>query len=329
MSTATRYLGLTLAHPFIAGASPLTRQLDTLKQLEDAGAAAVVLHSLFEEQVSADRSARVSHMDPHDPRFAHTLGHFPAPEHFPSSPAQYLEHVAAARKALGIPVIASINGGSAESWLTIARDIEQAGAQALELNLYQLVTDPRLASSVVEDEWVRMVRALTRLLSIPVAVKVTPFFTAFASVAHRFVHAGASGLVLFNRLYQADINVDTMRPEIAVNLSGSQELLLRLRWIAALHDRIQGSLSVTGGVANADDGIKAILAGADSVQLVSALLREGPQFLRTMTRGLAEWMARHDIGQLDEVRGRASLAGQSDPLAVERATYLRTLGSWH
>ncbi len=329
MSMTTRYLGLTLAHPFIAGASPLSQHIDTLRQLEDSGAAAVVLHSLFEEQVSSDRSARVSHMDPHDPRFAATLTHFPAADHFPATPAQYLEHVAAARRALGIPVIASINGGSAESWLTIAKDIEQAGAQALELNLYQLVIDPRLASSVVEDEWVRMVQALTRLLTIPVAVKVTPFFTAFASVAHRFVDAGAGGLVLFNRLYQADIDTETMQPHIAVNLSTSQELLLRLRWVAALHGRIGANLAITGGVATATDGIKALLAGANAMQVVSALLREGPQCLGAMTAGLAQWMERHQVISLDDIRGRASLAGQRDPLAIERAAYLRTLGSWH
>lgn len=328
MRTTTHYLGLTLDHPFIAGASPLSRELDSLRQLEDAGCAAVVLHSLFEEQVEVSRTGRVGHMDAHDPRFAGTLSHYPGPEQYSADPDRYLEHVRAATAALGIPVIASINGGSAESWLTIARDIERAGARALELNFYQLVANPRLSAEAVEEEWVRAVRGLARLLTIPLAVKVTPFFTSFAHTAHRFIDAGAKGLVLFNRVYQTDIDIDTMAPRVHTDLSSSQELLLRLRWVAALRGRLGGSLAVTGGVATPEDGIKALLAGADAVQLTSALLRHGPGHMATMRAGLTRWMETKGIEDLDAVRGKASLADVGDPLAFERAMYLQTLTQW-
>lgn len=327
--TGTTYLGLPLPHPFIAGASPLSQHVDSLRALEEAGCAAVVLHSLFEEQVSAARSDRISHMDPHDPRFAATLSQYPEAARAPSSPAAYLEHVARAKAALGIPVIASLNGGTAESWLSIARDIQQAGADALELNLYQVVADPRLTSAIVEDEWVRMVTGLVRLLRIPVAVKVTPFFTAFAHVAHRFVDAGARGLVLFNRVYQPDIDIEHIRHAVHMDLSTSAELLLRLRWLALLRGRVSCDLAVTGGVATSDDAIKGLLAGADAVQLVSALLRHGPGVVDTMRTGLEDWMAAHKVETLTELRGRASLAGLDDPLSFERASYLRTLTTWH
>ena len=328
MNTATTYLGLSLPHPFIAGASPLSKQLDTLRQLEDAGCAAVVLHSLFEEQVADAREHRVSHMDSHDPRFTATLGRYPAHQDFAMTPDAYLAHVAEAKRALGIPVIASLNGGTAESWLTFAREVERAGADALELNLYQLVADPRLSATTVEDEWVRMVRAARRLLTIPLVVKVTPFFTAFANMATRLSEAGADALVLFNRVYQADIDIATATPVVHVDLSTSQELLLRLRWVAALYGRTKAQLALTGGVATPEDGIKALLAGADVVQLVSALLRHGPGHIGTMRTGLTRWLEEHGSERLAEVRGRASLIRLDDPLAFERATYLQTLRSW-
>lgn len=328
MDTTTTYLGLALPHPFIAGASPLSKQIDTLRQLEDAGSAAVVLHSLFEEQIAGAREQRIGHMDPHDPRFAATLAQYPSQGEFAATPDQYLTHVAEAKRALGIPVIASLNGGSAESWLTFAKDVEQAGADALELNLYQLVADPRLSGAAVEDEWVRMVRAAADLLTIPVAVKVTPFFTAFANMANRLSEAGASALVLFNRVYQADIDIDAATPVVHVDLSTSHELLLRLRWVAALYGRTHAQLALTGGVAAPEDGIKALLAGADVVQLVSVLLRHGPGYIATMQAGLTRWMDTHAVERLADARGRASLARLDDPLAFERATYLQTLGSW-
>jgi len=328
MTTTTAYLGRSLAHPFIAGASPLSHKLDTLRQLEDAGAAAVVLHSLFEEQVDMSRTGRIGHRDAHDPRFAATLNRYPDVADYPATPEQYLEHVRAATKALGIPVIASINGGSAESWLTIAAEIQAAGAHALELNFYQMIVDPRLAGAAVEHEWLRAVRALKRLLTIPIAVKVTPFFTAFGHMAHSLVEAGASGLVLFNRVYQTDIDIDTMTTRVHVELSTPQELLLRLRWVAALYGRTPASLAVTGGVATPEDGIKALLAGADAVQLTSALLRGGPSYMATMRTGLTQWMEAHQIADLGTVRGRASLQDVGDPLAFERAMYLQTLTHW-
>ncbi len=267
-------------------------------------------------------------MDAHDPRFAATLSHYPASGSFPATPDEYLEHIAKAREALGIPVIASLNGGSAESWLTIARDVQQAGAQALELNLYHLVADPRLAGAVVEDEWVRMVSTLTRILTIPLAVKVTPFFTAFANVARRFAEAGAGGLVLFNRVFQPDVDLETGQHRVQVDLSDSRELLLRLRWLAVLRDRVPADLALTGGAMCPEDGVKGLRAGADVVQLVSALLKHGPGHATVMRQGLEAWMDAHRVETLGQLRGQASLAGVDDPLAFERASYLRALTSW-
>lgn len=328
MQTDTSYLGLRLAHPFVAGASPLSYRVDTVKRLEDAGCAAVVLHSLFEEQITLAHEGRIRHMDAFEPEFGSTLADFPAAADYPLAPDAYAEHVYRVKQAVGIPVIGSLNGASAESWLTFARIIQQAGADALELNLYEVVTDLGVPAAAVEDQLCSVVRELKRVLTIPVAVKLTPFFTAFANVARQLDAAGADGLVLFNRFYQPDIDVKTMATHPHVELSTSAELLLRLRWVAILHGRVRPSLAVTGGVATPDDGIKAILAGADVVQLVSALLRHGPAYVERMRLGLERWMEWQKLVCLDQMRGRASLQQTSDTAAFERANYIRALQSW-
>src|SRR5262245_39527485 len=280
MTMVTKYLGLTLAHPFMAGASPLSTDLDTVKRLEDGGAAAIVLHSLFEEQISLAATGRIHQMDPLEQEFAGTLSSFP--ERYALSPDGYLEHLRRVRKAVGVPVIASLNGMTAEMWLTFAERIEEAGADALELNMYEVATDPGHTGVAIERDLRNTVFELKRHLRIPIAVKVTPFFTAFADVAHQLDRAGADGLVLFNRFYQPDIDVETMTAVPRLELSTSAELLLRLRWVAVLHSRLRCSLAITGGVATPTDGIKAILAGADAVQLVSAILRHGPAYFTAM-----------------------------------------------
>lgn len=328
MQTDTSYLGFRLSHPFIAGASPFGHHLDAVKRLEDAGCAAVVLHSLFEEQITAAHDGRIRHMDPADRTFAEALADFPSDADYPLGPDAYAEHLSRVKRAVRIPVIGSLNGTSPESWLKFARIIQQAGADALELNLYEVVTSLAVSAAAVEAQFAGIVTELKRLLTIPIAVKLSPFFTAFGNMARQLDAAGADGLVLFNRFYQPDIDITTMKAVAHVELSSSAELLLRLRWLAILYGRIKPSLAVSGGVATPDDGIKAILAGADVVQIVSALLRHGPTHVQTMRRGLERWMEEHKLAILDDVRGRASLQQATDPEAFERAHYIRTLQSW-
>ena len=328
MRTDTSYLGFRLPHPFIAGASPYGHHLDTLKRLEDAGCAAVVLHSLFEEQITAAHDGRIRHMDPDNAAFAGILAAFPRPDEYRLGPDGYAEHLHQAKQALAIPVIGSLNGATPESWLKFARVIEQAGADALELNLYQVVADPTAPSVAIERQLAGIVREVKRILRIPVAVKVTPFFTAFANMARQLDAAGADGLVLFNRFLQTDIDIETMKIAAHIELSTSSELSLRLHWLAILYGRVRPSLAVTGGVDQPEDGIKAILSGADAVQLVSALLRYGVAHVQAMRDGLEGWMERHEFASLDEMRGEASLKRALDAGAAERAGYIRTLQSW-
>lgn len=325
---STTYLGLRLTNPFMIGASPLVDHIDTVRRLEDAGCGAIVLHSLFEEQITASETGRIRHLDPLDPQFASVLAYFPRPETFPLGPEEYLDLIARAKCAVAVPVIASLNGTTPETWLRFAREIEQAGADALELNLYEVVTDPLYTSAAVERALRSIVEELKRELQIPIAVKLSPFFTAFGNLAHLLDRAGANGLVLFNRFYQPDIDIDTLAVVPRLDLSTSAELRLRVRWTAVLHGRVRASLAITGGVATPADGIKALLAGADAVQMVSAILRHGPHYFVVMREGLQHWMAAKGFSSLEEVRGRLSLARTKDPAAFERANYLRTLSSW-
>jgi len=328
MQLDTSYLGMRLPHPFVAGASPFSYRLDTVKRLEDAGCAAVVLHSLFEEQVGLAQEGRIAHMDPDDERFARMIGYFPADTAYRFGPHEYAEHVYRVTQAVKIPVIGSINGHTRESWLTFAPLIEQAGAAALEVNWYAVNTDPRASGAAVEDELVEMVRDIKRIIKIPLAIKLSPFFTAFANVARQIDEAGADGLVLFNRFYQPDIDIRTMQVVPRLELSTSAELSLRLRWIAILCGRVRASLAITGGVATPNDGIKAVLAGADAVQMVSALLHHGPSYVTVMRHSLEQWLEWHNMGSLAEARGRLSHRTTENPSAYERANYIRTLHSW-
>jgi dihydroorotate dehydrogenase (fumarate) len=328
MDTATSYLGFRLPHPFIAGASPYGHHLDTVRRLEDAGCAAVVLHSLFEEQLTSTYLGRIRHMDPSDATFAATVAAFPRNEDYPLGPDAYADHIRRTKEAIRVPVIGSLNGTSPESWLRFARIIEQAGADALELNFYEIVTDLQMPGTAVEARFTGIIREVKRIIRIPVAVKVLPFYTAFGYVARQFDAAGADALVLFNRFYQPDLDVTRLKTVPHVALSSRSELPLRLHWVALLYGRVRPALAVTGGIDSPDDGIKAVLAGADAVQMVSALLRYGSTHVEVMRSGLVEWMERHGFMSLDEMRGRASLAEALDPASVERGGYIRTLQSW-
>ena len=325
---STTYLGLPLAHPFMTGASPLADHLDTVKRLEDAGCAAIVLHSLFEEQITQAESGRIHQMDPLDPQFATVVSYFPQPEHYALSPDAYLEHLHQVKRAVKIPVIGSINGTTPSAWLKFARLIEQAGADAVELNVYEVITEFDQSALIVEDSLRRVVEQLKHELTIPVAVKLSPFFTAFGNVARDLDRAGADGLVLFNRFLQPDIDVRQLAVWPHLNLSDSTELVLRLRWLAILHGRLRCSLAVTGGVAIPSDGIKAILAGAHAVQMVSAILRHGPSYFTLMREELRRWMESLEFARVDDIRGRLSLATTEAPSAFERAQYMRTLSEW-
>jgi dihydroorotate dehydrogenase (fumarate) len=323
----TTYLALRLQHPFVSGASPLPDHVDDAKRLEDGGASAIVIRSLFEEQITMARSGRIAQMDPTEPEFAELLAPFPPPDQYAFGPDEYLEHVRRLKAALAVPVIGSLNGWQASSWLDFARNIEHAGADALELNMYQLVTDPARSSLVVECELRDLVAALKRTLRIPLAVKLPMFLTAPAHFAAELDRVGADGLILFNRVYQPVIDIDTLTRRPALELSTSSELLPRLVWLPILRERVKGSLAVTGGVATPEDGIRAILAGADAVQLVSSILRHGPDYFGVMRDALARWLESKALGSVSEARGRLSGPRAARTELVERAAYLRTLQS--
>ena len=325
---STTYLGLRLSNPFMTGASPLPDHLDTARRLEDAGCAAVVLHSLFEEQISQAETGRIHHRDPLDPQFAPVVAYFPPPDSYALGPEEYLEHIRRLKEAVGIPVIGSLNGTTAEAWLNFAKRIEQAGADALELNMYEVVTEPDQSGLAVEQVVRQIVQDLKLELKIPVAVKLSPYFTAFANVAHELERAGAAGLVLFNRFLQPDVDLQHLTVWPRLELSTSTELLLRLRWLAILRGQLKCSLAATGGVATPNDGIKALLAGADVVQMVSAIMRHGPSYFAVMQTELRRWMESMEFARIDDIRGRLSLAKTDAPDAFERAQYIRTVSGW-
>jgi len=325
----TGYLGLRLRHPFIAGASPMSAHLDGVRRLVDAGAAAVVLHSLFEEQITESSTGRIHGIDREDdPLRAVEVSSFPTLRDYPFEPAEHLEHLRKVKAAVDVPVIASLNGTGAGAWLEYAKLMEEAGADAIEINFYEVVTDLRVSAETVESSIVRAVEDLKGSLRIPVSVKLAPFFSAFANMAARLDRAGADGLVLFNRFYQPDINVNTLTVHPRLHLSHSEELLLRLRWMAILSGRIRPSLAVTGGVEVWSDGVKAILAGAHAVQMVSALLRQGPIYLTDMVNRTRAWMAEHGIPSIEAMRGRVSLTNAPDAKNFERANYIHSLHEW-
>jgi dihydroorotate dehydrogenase (fumarate) len=328
MDLSTTYLGLPLPHPFMPGASPMVDDLDTVKRLEDAGAAAIVMHSLFEEQITLDQLGTIHHMEAHADSFAEALSYFPLPQDYALGPDQYLEQIRRIKAAVDLPVIASLNGITAAGWLEYAHLIEQAGATALELNVYYVATDPEDTGQAIELRLLDIVRAVKRTVRIPVAVKLSPFFSSIAHLAQELDALGVDGLVLFNRFYQPDIDVDALEAVPSLQLSESSELLLRLRWLAILCGRVRTSLAVTGGVHTYLDAIKSVMAGAQAVQMVSALLERGPEYLRSVREQTVAWMEEHEYVSLQQMQGSMSLQRSPDPAAFERANYMRVLQSW-
>jgi dihydroorotate dehydrogenase (fumarate) len=328
MDLTTNYLGLRLPHPIMPGASPLADSLDTVKRLEDAGAAAIVLRSLFEEQITRERDGLVHHMEVTAASSAEALAYFPNTEDFAFGPAGYLEQIRKIKAAVGVPVIGSLNGTTSEGWLSYGKSIQEAGADALELNVYFIATNPRETASDVERRLVEIVRAVKKAVTIPVAVKLSPFFSSLPNVAHLLDQAGADGLVLFNRFYQPDIDVEALEAVPSLHLSDSSELLLRLHWLAILYGQVKASLAATGGVHTGVDAVKAVMAGASAVQVVSRLLEDGPQRLLTIFQGMKHWMEEHDYESLEQMRGSMSLRKSPDPAAFERGNYMKVLKSW-
>ena len=313
----TRYLGLELPSPLVASSSPLTGTLDGLRRLEAAGAGAVVLPSLFEEELAADPGRVGADLQAGQPDQAG----------YGAGPAAYLSLVEQANQTLSIPVIASLNGTTRGGWVRHAARLEQAGADALELNIYYVSSRPGLSASEVEGNYLDVVREVRRAIGIPLAVKLSPYFSSLANLAGQLVEAGANGLVLFNRFYQPDLDIDTMKVLPALELSTSTELRLPLRWIAILHRRWGISLAASTGVHTVEDVVKVLLAGADVAMMTSALLHNGPDHLRPVELGLRDWMDRHRYERIDQLRGQLSQRSVPDPATFERANYIKTLAS--
>jgi dihydroorotate dehydrogenase (fumarate) len=327
MDLSTNYMGLKLPHPLMPGASPLAYDMGSVKRLEDAGAAAIVMPSLFEEQVLREQLATHDSLVAQTDTFAEALDYLPRNDDFKLGPHEYLEKVRSIKSCTDLPVIASLNGTSGGRWLDYAKLIEQAGADALELNIYYVAMDPDETGRVLEDRAVEMVRTIKETTRLPVAVKLSPFYTSLVDFTGRLVEAGADALVIFNRFYQPDIDVEALEVT-RVNLSSPSELLLRIRWLAILSCRVDASLAVTGGVHSEIDVVKAVMAGAHAVQMVSALLEHGPEHLAIVREDLERWLIEHDYDSLNQLQGSMSLNNCPSPAAYERANYIHLLQSW-
>jgi dihydroorotate dehydrogenase (fumarate) len=323
-----RYMGLELRNPIVAAASPLTANVDSLKRLQDAGVAAVVLPSLFEEQIEHEEMATNDLLLYGTEVSPEASGFFPEPLQHGSGIDKYLQLIGDAKRALSVPVIASLNGYTPGGWTRYARQFEAAGADAIELNVYFLATDPEDTSGAVEQRYLDLVAAVRAETRVPVAVKVAPYFSAFAHMARQLVASGASGLVLFNRFVQPDIMLDELEVAPHLVLSTSDELRLALRWIAILHGRVEASLAATGGAHTAEDVLKLLLAGADCVMMASSLLKQGPTQVRAVLTGVEAWMAEREYVSVQQMRGSLSQRACPDPAAFERANYMKALKSY-
>jgi dihydroorotate dehydrogenase (fumarate) len=328
MNLATTYLGLSLKNPLVVGASPFCDNLAACTDLEAAGAAAIVMHSLFEEQVDLESRAMIHHLEAPGESYAEATSYFPNYDDYQLRPEQYLRQLDRLATLVKIPVIASLNGRRMGGWIDYAQRMESAGAAAIELNLYQVATDPTVTGEQIEAEVVEIVRAVTSSVKIPVAVKLSPYHTSLAHFASTLAAAGAAGLVLFNRFYQPDFDIEDLAVVPQLRLSDSSELLLRLRWLAILSPELRASLACSGGVHRTEDVVKALLAGAHAVQLVSVLLKQGPRYLATLLAGLQAWMKDHGYDSVEELRGAMDLRRCPDAGGHERANYIQILQSW-
>ena len=325
---STTYLGLALPHPLMPGASPLSDSLDSVRRLEDAGAAAIVMRSLFEEQITRQELGALHQILVPEEADAEAIGYFPQPDDFRFAPDEYLEQVRRTKAAVSIPVIGSLNGTSRAGWLDYARQIQDAGADALELNIYHVATDPRETGATVENRLLDAVRRVKWSVTIPVAVKLSPFYSSLPQLARELDALGVAGLVLFNRFLQPDIDPEMLVAAPRLRLSTPDELLLRVRWLAILYGRVEASLAASGGIHTAIDALKAIMAGAHAVQIVSALLTNGPKHLALLKRDLSHWLEEHEYTSLRHAQGCMSLIQSADAELFERGSYMRILHAW-
>ena len=324
----TTYLGLSLKSPLIVSASPISRKVDRVRRLEEAGAGAIVMYSLFEEQIDHESRSLDHYLSRGADSYAESLSYFPDLQHYNLEPEQYVDHLKRLKDAVQIPVIASLNGISSGGWVEYAHRLQEAGADALELNIYFVPTDPDVTSAELEESFVALVHDVRQQLHIPLAVKMSPYFTSVANMAKRFSAAGANGLVLFNRFYQPDFDIEEREVVPNLHLSSSDDLRLPLRWVAILYGRIAADLALTGGVHSAQDAIKAVMAGASSVMLASELLRHGTARLDSILHDMHEWIVEHEYDSIEQMRGSMSQRAVAEPAAYERANYMKILNSF-
>lgn len=325
---STRYLGLHLKNPLVASASPLSRKVEAAQRLEEAGAAAIVMYSLFEEQITHESHQLDYFLSRATNSYAEAISYFPDLDYYNLGLPAYLKQLEKLKQAVSIPVIGSLNGVSTGSWIEYAKLIEEAGADALELNIYYLPTDPFLSSIELEDTYVELVRSVRAEIKIPLALKLSPFFTSLPSMARRFVEAGADGLVLFNRFYQPDFDLENLQVVPNLELSTSSDLRLPLRWIAILYGRLEVDFALTSGVHNPKDIVKAMMAGANVAMVTSELLANGIGRVTDLLSGLQHWMEEYEYESVGQMRGSMSQRAVSEPAAFERANYLRALSSF-
>ena len=324
----TNYLGIQLDNPIVPSAGPLSRDVSTVRELEDNGAAAIVMYSLFEEQIEHEKRELTHYLDHGGESFAEALSYFPEAEAYHHGPDEYLEHLRNLKEAVDIPVISSLNGISTGGWIEYAAAMEDAGADAIELNVYYIPTDAAADGREVEDRYVDVLRAVRSKVELPVAMKLSPYFSSLAAMARRLDDEGASGLVLFNRFYQPDIDLENLEVYPNLLLSSAQEMRLPLRFIAILYDHVRASLALTTGVESAEDIVKALMVGADVTMVCSTLLRHGPARVGVLLSGLREWMEEHEYESVRQMQGSMSHRSCSDPSAFERANYMRGLNSY-
>jgi len=328
MNLSTTYLGLTLKNPLMPGASPLADNLDNVRRLQDAGAAAIVLHSLFAEQIERREQMIARHIARWNDNFAEATTLFPEQDDYSMIPSEYLDRIVRIKAATNLPVIASLNGTQIGSWVSHAQYIEQAGADALELNTYFMATLRNISGIEIEERVLEIARVVRKSVKIPVAVKLSPFYSSVAHLAGCLEQEKIDGLVLFNRFFQPEIDVETLEVTPRLDLSNQEDLRVRLRWLGMLRDQVKLSLGCSGGVHTSEDVVRALLAGADAVQVVSALLKKGPAYLSSLLAGLETWMEEHEYESVKEIRGALSMRHCPDAEAYERGNYLRTLQLW-
>jgi dihydroorotate dehydrogenase (fumarate) len=325
---STQYLGLKLANPLVVSASPLCKEIMNLRQMEDAGAAAIVLHSLFEEQINIESNELDRFLWDGSDLSAESTTIFPDLGDYNIGPDGYLEHIRQAKQAVSIPVIASLNGVSRGGWVSYARDMQQAGADAIELNVYFIPADPESGSDEIEKLYIDLVTEIRQTVSIPVAVKVGSYFSAFANMAQRLEAAGANGIVIFNRFYQPDFDLDALEVKPSLTLSSSSELLLRLHWAAILYGNIHADIAITGGVHTVEDVVKSMMAGARVTMLTSALLQNGIGYLRPLRNQLEAWLEKREYESVQQMQGSMSQQNVPNPKAYQRANYMKVLSSY-